>query len=350
MSTTTEAAAGRPRLLCAFLTIGVLATSILVVDAVAGSRLHAGAGPLVAALQSQTGASKSDRTAAGAGDFTRPQAGAEGGGLSLGISEIVEPASAVELKGALARSALELGEIRDGVAEVPRLYVAAFPPDLPEIDEVETRKGMFLGSVLPLVLLANEELRQRRSRLLDIAGRLAEGTEIPLTDAAWLDALADHYGVTHGDLDGLAVRVDEIPPSLALAQAIVESGWGTSRFALEGNALFGQRTWSKEALAIVPERNRDVRVKAFIDLMDSVRAYMHNLNTHAAYADLRNERARLTAAGKRPGGQHLVEGLENYAEIEGYVAKLQALMRHNRLAELDDAELKSRALTASVVR
>ena len=84
--------------------------------------------------------------------------------------------------------------------------------------------------------------------------------------------------------------------------------------------------------------------------MDSVRAYMHNLNTHAAYADLRSERARLTAAGKRPGGQHLVEGLENYAEIEGYVAKLQALMRHNRLAELDDAELKSRALTASVVR
>lgn len=350
MLTTTEAVSGRPRLLCALLTVGGVAASILLFDAVAGSRLQAGVGPSMAAFQFEGRGTEADLFAARAGGFMRPQAGAEGGGLSLGIAEIVEPASAAELKGALARNDFQLSEIREGAAEVPRLYVAAFPPDLPEIVEIDSRKQMFLGSVLPLVLLANEELRHRRNRLLDIADHLATDTEIPLTDAAWLDALAEHYGVAHGDLDGLALRVAEIPPSLALAQAIVESGWGTSRFVLEGNALFGQRTWSSEAAAIVPERNRDVRVKAFTDLMDSVRAYMHNLNTHVAYADLRSERARLTAAGKRPGGRHLVEGLEDYAEIDGYVGKLQALMRHNRLADLDEAELESRALTAQAVR
>ncbi|WP_119167412.1 glucosaminidase domain-containing protein [Algihabitans albus] len=339
MFTIAEATSGRPRVLCAAIATLLLACSLTFVDAVTGPRLHA-------AAATSGFESRLDRASTGAGDFTRPQAGAEGGGLSLGIAEVIEPSNVAELKVALERVDFQLTEIRDGAAEVPRLYVATLPPDLSEIGQIETRKQVFLGSVLPLILLANEELRQRRGRLLDLANRIEAGAEISLTDWAWLDALAEHYGLAHGDLAGLTLRVDEIPPSLALAQAIVESGWGTSRFALKGNALFGQRTWSAEALAIVPELNRGVRVKAFIDLMDSVRAYMHNLNSHQAYGELRRERARLAAAGKRPGGGNLVHGLERYAEIDGYVGKLRALMRHNRLAELDDAELKSRPLTA----
>ena len=344
MLMTPDAASGRPGLLCAALATAVLASAIVLIDALVGPS------PLAATerqtahrdLEQRLAAHSPDR----AGDFTRPQAGVEGGGLSLAISDIVAPSDAAELKGAIKRADFRLAAIREGEAEVPRLYVAALPPDLPDIDEIETRKQVFLGSVLPLVLLANEELRQRRARLLDLVSRLETGEEVAITDRAWLDALAEHYEVEHGDFSGLKLRVAEIPPSLALAQAIVESGWGTSRFALEGNALFGQRTWSAEALAIVPERNRSVRVKAFIDLMDSVRAYMHNLNTHGAYVELRSERARLAATGQGPGGAELVYGLESYAEIDGYVEKLQALMRDNKLAELDDAALRSRSLTA----
>lgn len=344
MFITPDAAPGRPGLLCAVFATALLASSITLVDALAGPRAPT-------AFETQTDHRYvGDRRVAypldRSGDFTRPQPGAEGGGPSLGLSDIVAPSDTAELKGAIKRADFRLAAVREGEAEVPRLYVTALPADLPEIDAIETRKQVFLESVLPLVLLANEELRQRRARLLDLAGRIEAGEEIALTDRAWLDALAEHYELEHGDVSGLQQRVDEIPPSLALAQAIVESGWGTSRFALEGNALFGQRTWSREALSIVPERNRGVRVKAFIDLMDSVRAYMHNLNTHAAYAGLRAERARLAAAGEGPGGAQLVHGLESYAEIDGYVEKLQALMRHNRLAELDNAELRSRPLTA----
>jgi Bax protein len=281
--------------------------------------------------------------------FVRPQPGAEGGRFAPNLALIVEPGSAGELKRALERANFRLDAVRDGAA-VPRIYVAALPPDLPEIAQVDTRKRVFLRSVLPLVLLANEELRQRRARMLDIAARLQAGQDVSIADRAWLDALAEHYELAHGDLDALKRRVDAIPPSLALAQAIVESGWGTSRFALEGNALFGQRVWSNAALAMTPERNRSVRVQAFIDLMDSVRAYMHNLNTHPAYAALRAERARLTAAGETPGGHHLAHGLEDYAEIDGYVDKLFALMRHNALADLDAARLQSRGLTAFAPR
>ena len=344
MLTTSDAASGRPGLLCAVLATAFLASAIVLIDALAAPSLSVATELQTAHrdLEQRSAAYSPNR----AGDFTRPKAGAEGGGLSSGISDIVAPSDAAELKGAIKRADFRLAAIREGEAEVPRLYVAALPPDLPDIDEVETRKQVFLGSVLPLVLLANEELRQRRARLLDIVSRIEAGDEVSITDQAWLDALAEHYELEHGDFSGLKLRVDEIPPSLALAQAIVESGWGTSRFALEGNALFGQRTWSDEALAIVPERNRSVRVKAFIDLMDSVRAYMHNLNTHGAYVELRSERARLAAAGQGPGGAQLVHGLESYAEIDGYVEKLQALMRHNRLADLDDAELRSRPLTA----
>ncbi len=356
---TPAAAPGRSGLLCALVTTVLLATTVTLVDAVAGPKAPLSARTTAtletATLETAARAPQARQEATLPAAPTpqpllRPRPGAERLGPALGVAEIVEPADSAELKRAFERAGFRLDAVRRGAAAVPRLYVAALPGDLPEIGQVETRKRVFLRSVLPLVLLANEELRQRRARLLDLAARIEAGAELPVGEQAWLDALAEHYELEHGDLDGLKRRVAEIPPSLALAQAIVESGWGTSRFALEGNALFGQRTWAESDPALVPEENRSVRVKAFIDLMESVRAYMHNLNTHPAYAALRRERARLAAAGEAPAGGRLVHALETYAEIDGYVAKLQALMRQNKLADLDGARLRSRPMTAVRLR
>jgi Bax protein len=280
--------------------------------------------------------------------LARPQLRGPAASLRTGASLILEPHSTEELTRALERAGFRLASVRKGDAEVPRLYVAALPPDLGEVSDVELRKRVFLRTVLPLVLLANEEIAQRRARLLALVARHEAGLDLSVADRAWLDALADLYDAERGDFATLKARVAEIPPSLALAQSIVESGWGTSRFAREGNALFGQRVWSDAAKALVPSRNRSVRVQAFLDLMDSVRSYMHNLNTHPAYAGLRAERARLAAEGEQPAGAQLVHGLEDYAELEDYVAKLRQLMRHNKLAELDAARLASRPLTAAL--
>lgn len=368
MQTFAAGAQPRPGLLGAVLATAILASSLGLAEAYAGpkpdpaltdravsERVHStpladetaiylptGAGQMGRALGRQSESAKRG----GGHDAPGARLGAAAAGPAGSLALIVEPRDAGELKGALERIGFRLDRVRAGEAEVPRVYVAALPPDLREVSQVDTRKRLFLRSVLPLVLLANEEIAQRRARMLDLVGRLEAGREVAVADRAWLDALAEHYEAEHGDFETLKRRVAEIPPSLALAQAIVESGWGTSRFALEGNALFGQRVWSDNAEALVPERNRAVRVKAFLDLMESVRAYMHNLNTHPAYADLRAERARLAAAGAPPAGARLVYGLEDYAELEGYVAKLKELMRHNRLAELDGARLQSRPLTA----
>lgn len=267
----------------------------------------------------------------------------------LGVGPIIAPTSADDLRRLYQALDYRLAAVRRGDDFVPRIYVTGLPGDLHGIPETDSRKRLFMRTVLPLILLANEELRSRRGQLEDLVRAQRAGLELTLDDQAWLAALAETYEVEPGDIDGLLERVDEVPVSLAMAQAIVESGWGTSRFAQEGNALFGQRTWSAEHAAIVPERDKAVRVRAYGDLMSSVRAYMHNLNTHAAYRKLRQLRAEQRALGKRPEGYRLAGALTSYAEIDDYVERLRQLMRANKLAELERARLQSGALVRRFV-
>jgi uncharacterized FlgJ-related protein len=137
------------------------------------------------------------------------------------------------------------------------------------------------------------------------------------------------------------MRVDIIPPSLALAQAAEESGWGTSRFADVGNALFGQWTWS-EGIAPLEQREGkgDYRIAKFDSPLDSVRAYMLNLNTHAAYRSLRERRREMRVRGDQLSGWELAETLTSYSERgAAYVETLHTIMRVNRLAATDSAYL-----------
>jgi len=148
--------------------------------------------------------------------------------------------------------------------------------------------------------------------------------------------------VTADKLDELWKRVDIIPVSLALSQGAEESGWGTSRFAAQGNALFGQWTWGSHGMS--PEKQRqelgNYGVAAFGSPLQSVIAYMLNLNTHANYADLRALRTAVRERGGKPTGRDLAPGLSGYSERgEAYVQSLLALMRVNRLDPADEAYL-----------
>ena len=262
---------------------------------------------------------------------------------------VVRPATADHLETLLEQARFDLQAVRDKAAPVPRIYVRRLPKDLVTVSDTELRKKLFFGALLPLILMANEELRTDRKqvemlheRYLDVSERDKFGD----SDRRWLDAVHARYGTEFGDWQGLFLRLDEVPVSLIMAQAIQESGWGTSRFAREGNALFGQRTWNPEDDGIVPDlraEGESYRVKSFPDLMAAIRAYMLNLNTHKAYRDLRARRAQLRQApdGGDPG-QVLAASLTLYSEESGgYVKALTGLIRDNDLKSLNPAQLGS---------
>lgn len=223
---------------------------------------------------------------------------------------------------------------------VARFGLRRIPADWPGIKDSDHRKTLFIASVLPLVLSANDAILEDRKRLLQLRQKKAG---FSASEKKWLSGLARRYRTEADDLDRLLIRVDTIPPSLALAQAAIESGWGTSRFARQGNALFGQWTWAKDA-GMKPKRMRDglgeYAIKRYDSLYASVADYMRNLNTQKAYAGFRRQRASLRAQGKWPNGAAIAATLRRYSEEgETYVRKLTTLIRTNRLALLDGARL-----------
>jgi Bax protein len=149
------------------------------------------------------------------------------------------------------------------------------------------------------------------------------------------------YGVLNKDLSTLKVRMDEIPVSIAIAQAAKETGWGTSRFAQEGNALFGQWTWLGEGIKPAgADTNSTHKVMKFKVLQASVKAYHRNLNTHSSYREFRSVRAELRDKRRPLNSLILSEYLDKYAETgKEYVEILQKIIKQNNLTDFDNAKL-----------
>jgi Bax protein len=211
-------------------------------------------------------------------------------------------------------------------------------PPLQEVQPVSERKQRFFDFLRPVVEAENARIREERKRVLQLRGTLEAGGELSESDRSWLDGMARRYRVEmHDPLSQarrLSRKVDVIPPSLALAQAALESAWGTSRFAREANNLFGE--WCFTAgCGVVPKRRpakATYEVEAFPDVGASVRSYMHNLNSHPAYAPLREIRAQARAQGREPTGAALAGGLYNYAAIgHEYVDHIRNVIRRNDL-------------------
>ncbi|MBT6095073.1 MAG: hypothetical protein HOH04_09330 [Rhodospirillaceae bacterium] len=248
------------------------------------------------------------------------------------------------------RIGYDLNAVRSGDRPVPRVFLAKLPTDMAEIRQAPKRKEIFFRSVLPLILQANNEILADRERLWGLHAQIAKGEILSAVDRLWLIVLAERYKVKRGDIASLLARVDIVPPSMALAQAAEESGWGTSRFSRQGNAIFGEWTFST-ADGLVPE-NRDSgkshRVKAFKSLLHSVRAYARNLNTHRAYREFRAMRQGLRKDGTALSGRKLVETLTRYSERgDKYVKALRALMTVNKLSYFDHARLSAGAQAGS---
>lgn len=237
-----------------------------------------------------------------------------------------------------------LDAVRADAAGVPRVYLTSVPRDIKSVTNVDKRKSLFLRTMLPLILKVNEEIATDRARLKGLIADGADGKALSAADRRWVEAKSREYGLDGStDMRKLLVRLDVIPPSLALAQAAEESGWGTSRFARQGNALFGQ--WTTEGDSGIVPLNRDDgkthAIKAFPNLLTAVRAYAHNLNSHRAYAEFRSRRAALRVAGQPLDGVDLARTLHRYSERgEDYVETLHVIMRVNDLPSFDGAALR----------
>ena len=250
--------------------------------------------------------------------------------------------STLKLDQHFARIGYNLDAVRNGDTDVPRIFLTRVPDGLADVKHAAQRKEVFLRVMLPLILEANERVQQQRAQLLVIDAKLTAGEALTSEQRQRLQAIANEYETDPERIDLLLRRVDAVPPSLALAQAAIESGWGTSRFVVEGNAVFGQWTWDDDGL--VPsdrEDGKSHKIKSFEQLMDSVRAYVHNLNTHTAYRAFRDKRLMLRAEGKHLTGMALVPTLSSYSELKGrYLDLLRSIITANELQPLDDARLR----------
>ena len=230
----------------------------------------------------------------------------------------------------------DLKGVRAG-QKVKPIYLTKLPKDLNTLGDTKKKRDLFIKIMLPLILDENQKITDDRKRLFKILSKNFNSTG----ERVWLKRRFKEYKIEDGDLSKLKMRMDIIPVSLALAQAANESGWGTSRFALEGNALFGQWTWSKKGISPKnKDPNKSHKVLQFQILKASVRAYKNNLNTHNAYAEFREARAKLRQEDKPIIGLELSKYIKNYAAIgEKYVVIIDDIIERNSLTDFDKATL-----------
>lgn len=230
---------------------------------------------------------------------------------------------------------------------VERNFIANLPKNLSRLD-VNTRKAQFIATLLPLILRVNELIMEDREQIISLMLKTENGERLSELENLWLAEISKNYEIDPKgviNFPELLNKVDQIPPSLALAQGAIESGWGTSRFATLGNALYGQWTWSdSDSAGLIPlgrEEGQKHRIKSFPYLIQSVAAYALNLNSHSAYEEFRDERANLHLRGEGLNGIALSSSLLSYStRREEYVTDLQTIIYSNQLSAFDVAHLE----------
>ena len=229
-----------------------------------------------------------------------------------------------------------LSEVRKSKTVKP-IRLSLLPNEIKQIENSKKRKNLFIQIILPLILEENNLILLDRKKLFSVLNKNKNSKK----EINWLNIKFKQYGVLNKDIPTLKVRMDIVPVSLAIAQAAKETGWGTSRFALEGNALFGQWTWSGDGIKPAgAESDTKHKVMKFNVLKASVRAYQRNLNTHSSYKNFRQLRAQLRDESEKLDSLLLADQLDSYAETgEEYTKILKQIIKQNSLKDFDDVKL-----------
>ncbi len=222
---------------------------------------------------------------------------------------------------------------------VKPIYFTQFPKDLDEISSVQLKKETFIKIVLPLVVAENQKILDDRSKLLKISKKKMTSDKEKL----WMRQKFKEYKIKNGSMVELNKRMDIVPISIAIAQAAKESGWGTSRFALEGNAIFGQWTWNGRGIEPLDREVAEThKILRFPILRASVNAYKNNLNTHKSYKEFRETRRTLRKRNKPIKGLKLIHTLDSYAQTGTTYTKIIAkIIEQNSLADFENVKLSN---------
>jgi len=220
---------------------------------------------------------------------------------------------------------------------VKPINLSLLPSEIRNIESTKKKKNLFIKIVLPLILEENNRIKFDRKKLFKILNKNKNSD----AEKRWLNSKFKQYGVLNKDLSTLKVRMDIVPVSLAIAQAAKESGWGTSRFAIEGNALFGQWTWSGEGIKPAGiDSEEKHKVMKFKVLKASVRAYQRNLNTHGSYKEFRSERANMRDSDEELDSLILADFLDKYAATgKEYTKIIKQIIKQNNLQDFDKVKL-----------
>ena len=229
----------------------------------------------------------------------------------------------------------DLDSVRDSKLVKP-IYFTRLPKDLDTIRSTKKKKETFLKILLPLIVAENEKIEKDKEYLLKI---LKQNDKVE--NKKWINKKYKTYKVSDRNINELIEKMDVIPISIALAQAAKESGWGTSRFALEGNAIFGQWTWKGDGIEPLEKSgDQNHKILKFPLLRASVKAYITNLNTHNGYKDFRKKRFQLREQNKPLIGKELIDKLENYAQTgKEYTKVLRQIIEQNDLDEFETVEI-----------
>ena len=231
----------------------------------------------------------------------------------------------------------DLNEIRKSKLVKP-IKLSLLPEEIRNIESTKEKKKLFLEIILPLVIEENNRIKLDRIKLFKVLNKKSNSN----SETRWLNSKFKQYGVVNKDLSTLKIRMDEVPVSLALAQAAKETGWGTSRFAIEGNALFGQWTFSGEGIkpAAADSSDGSHKVMKFKVLKASVRAYQRNLNTHNSYREFRKARALMRERDQKLDSLELANFLDKYAATgTEYTKIIRKIIEQNSLQDFDKVKL-----------
>ena len=253
----------------------------------------------------------------------------------------VQPTDTIRLSAATVKELFKstnynLKDVRKNKLVKP-ISLTLLPAEIKQIENIKQRKDLFIQIILPLVIKENNYIKLDRKKLFSVLNK-SKNTKI---EKKWLESKFKQYGVVNNDLSTLKIRMDEVPISMTIAQAAKETGWGTSRFAQEGNALFGQWTWSGNGIKpLSADSDTTHKIMKFRVLQASVKAYQRNLNTHSSYKAFRSARAELRDDNKKLDSLILADYLDKYAETgKEYVNVLKKIIKQNNLTDFDDAKL-----------
>ena len=229
----------------------------------------------------------------------------------------------------------DLDTVRDSKLVKP-IYFTRLPKDLVSLRSTKKKKETFLKILLPLIVAENQKIENDRKYLF----KILKQNDKP-ENKKWINKRYRDYKVSNRNVNELIEKMDVIPISIALAQAAKESGWGTSRFALEGNAIFGQWTWKGDGIEpLEKSSDQNHKILKFPLLRASVKAYITNLNTHNGYKDFRKKRSELREQNKPLAGQDLIDELDNYAQTgKEYTKVLRQIIDQNDLDEFETVEI-----------